>query len=282
MGIKKSIENVGRRLIGKGREVVFSNSVAEYEESSGVSKEEAEKVIFLERFKSLSDELTLTGTLDFKSQEYRDFTAGMNEVFGTTDIEAFKADALLSTFPYPSVAVSPAEFKQMKKQFQDFFEGNAPCNSVLAETAENIKEMKELLARFSSHPGLGSTPTLQDLISAYPDAGADLGMILLLKEHIDKNIEQFESSLGFEKELDNLKKQTKEIISASTLGEVGRFFGSIWKSTGEVTKGNFAGAMLHASTAVARLTTKGLIGAGKLEVAFAKTGASYINKSMKK
>ncbi len=280
MGFKKTLENVGKRVTGKGPEVVFGNTVEKYSKENGVTEDEARKIIFFENFDALSDEFHLTGSMEFDSKEYRNFWAGMRETFTESELETFKANSLLSTFPSIPVTISPREFAQMKKKFQDQFGGKNPNNAILKETAENIKEMRQLLSRISTYPGISTSPSMADLIVTHPEIADDFGRVLYLKEQIDSVHERFGDSVQFDKDVEGLKMQTKEIIGKSSFKEVGSFFKSMWTGTKLVSKGDFVGAMTHTTVAVARLATKTGLGALKLGFAGLKAGTSYAKKKI--
>ena len=199
MSFKKTIENVGKRVIGKGPEVAFGNDVEKYSKENSVTEDEARKTIFFDNLNTLSDEFHLTGSMEFDSTEYRNFWAGMRETFTESELETFKSNSLLPTFPSIPVTISPREFAQMKKKFQDHFEGNNPNNTILKETAENIKEMRQLLNRISTCPGISTSSSMTDLLTLHPEVAEDFGRIVYLKEQIDSARESFGNDVGFAK-----------------------------------------------------------------------------------
>ncbi len=276
-GAKKIAIETGRKIIGQGPEVAFSSEVDEYEKNNGVSAAEAKKVIFFERIADLG-----IGLKDFESDDYRNFYAGVSEIFDEAELEQFKIDAGLPTFTTPSRTVSSKEFNNIKKQFEGKYDGRVPCTTINRVTAENYKEIEELLARFSGHSAHGGTADLNAMISSFPELGADIGKILMLKEEIERSKDQFGREVTFDDSLENLKDRTGSALAGSFFDEVKMFSKSMIKGTNDVSKGKFGQAITHTTAAVARATAKGTLGATKIGFSAVKAAGSYINKSIKR
>jgi hypothetical protein len=210
---KEKIKDIGRRLTGEGPEVKFNNTVSEYEKTHGASHEAAEKAVFMDRFNAVQHELAYTRTINDKT--YREFVAGLNEVFGKNGVVDMKRDAADSAI-YRALMLAPAslaEFNQTASYFKAKFENKVPNAAVVKDCAENKKIIEALHERFAGDPALAGAGDLEALIAAHPELGADLGKILSTKEMSDMHERKFENGIRFNSSMETLKKTAKESLA---------------------------------------------------------------------
>ncbi len=289
MDIKKTFENVGKRVIGRGAEVDFSNDVVEYEKMHGVSTEEAQKEIFVLKMQDLSDEMLHKGSIDFNSNEYNSFFAGMREIFDQTEIDNFLVEADIrrsSSSRMPRPSVTSAEYIKMEKQYKnDFPQKNvtgknkrSPVGPVINETMQNTKMINEMVAILMSDTRVNSSVDLKSLIATNPDLREIFGEILLSKVSVDKQKNQFGREILFDESMAKTKNQTEKTFE-NGVKEVTQF---IKKTLTTTLKGDIKGIVTHVFGGSAELTMKAVGGAAKVGFAGAKTAATYINKEVRK
>lgn len=211
--LKEKIKDIGRHLTGEGVEVRFKNTVGQYERSHGVSREEAEKAIFMDRFDAVQHELTYTGAIN--ADTYRAFVAGLNEIFGkdgVADMKRNSADPVIYRALHLA-PVSQGEFDRVASYFKGKFENKVPNAAVVRDCAENKKSIDALYARVSGDPAFMGTNDLEALIAAHPELGADLGRLMSAKELSDIHERIFENGIRFKKSIETLKATSKESLS---------------------------------------------------------------------
>src|SRR3989339_1900581 len=113
MDIKEQIKNVGRQLIGQGREVKFLKAVEEFETANSVSREEAEKAVFLEKIKSVRDRIAFSKMIGADAEEMKDLEAAMREVFKDDNLEKFKENAGDSTI-FRTLSIPPVALRDVR------------------------------------------------------------------------------------------------------------------------------------------------------------------------
>lgn len=207
---KETLKNLGRKMTGEAAEVKFNKTVDKYEKTHGVSHEAAEKAIFLDRFNAVQHELTYTRAID--KDTYRDFVAGLNEIFGKNGVADLKRDGADPAI-YRALLLPPAslaEFNQTASYFKTKFENKVPNAAVVKDCAENKKIIDALHTRFMGDPALAGAGDLEALIAAHPELGADLGKILSAKELSDLHERRFEGDLRFDGSMEKLKATAKE------------------------------------------------------------------------
>lgn len=216
MDFKEQIKNVGRQLIGQGREVKFAKAVEEFETTKGVSREEAEKAIFIERIKTVQDRIKFSGTLGADVEELKELEAAMNEIFKGDGLERLKessADsAIFRTLSLPPIALK--NVKDAESYFKSKFDKKAPAEVVLKDYAQNGQLIEALLKRFSGDPSLRSgTDSLEAIIAAHPELGADLGKILEARRLMARHEKCFKKDLNFDATLESFKKTARETLT---------------------------------------------------------------------
>lgn len=270
---KETIKDIKRHLTGEGPEVKFKNAVGQYESASGVSHEEAEKALLLERLNAVQHELTYTGSLS--EEVYRSFIAGMNEVFGKDGVMDMKRDsadpAIYRALHIPPV--SPAEFNRVANYFKGKFENKTPNAAVVRDCAESKKIIEALHARFSGDPALGAAGDLEALVTAHPELGADLGKIMLAKELSDMHERRFGTGVHFNKSIETLKKTAKESLATMTWKAPSDYMKAIAK-TPQLNFTYFAKTCMETAKL---LHEEGKAGS-KLLLEMGKTAKSYIDK----
>jgi hypothetical protein len=272
---KETIKDFGRKIIGQGPEVDFKNEVAKYAADFGVSPEEAQKVIFMERMSGVQNEIRLNGNIDGESMDYRNFQAALNELFDSETIEKFKVDAVDPRVSriLPLRPISPRDLSRMTAYYQKKFDGRSPDYRVVKDTVENTQMIDELLRRFISDPALSSRASLERILAVRPELGADLGKILMSRESTEKHSRMFGRELKFENSMNRFKQDATESLTTMS-----------WKAPADWTKDMLKGgsnpnfnnfAKMVESTF--RFTGRELWAGSKLLVSTARTAGSYLN-----
>lgn len=270
---KEKIKDIKRHLTGEGPEVKFKNAVAQYESANGVSREAAEKAVFLDRFNAVQHELTYTGSLN--EEVYRSFVAGMNEVFGKDGVMDMKRDAVDPTI-YRALHIPPvsaAEFNRAADYFKGKFENKTPNAAVVRDCAENKKIIEALHARVAGDPALAAAADLEALIAAHPELGADLGKIMSAKELSDMHERRFGTSVHFNKSIETLKKTARESLATMAWKAPSDYMKAIAK-TPQLNFDYFAKTCMETAKL---LHEEGKAGS-KLLLEMGKTAKSYIDK----
>ena len=154
MDLKEQIKNVGRQLIGQGREVKFLKAIEEFETTNGVSREQAEKAIFLDRIKAVQDRIKFSKTLGADVEELKDMEAAMNEIFKGDGVERLRESSADPAI-FRAVSIPPVTLKDVKgveSYFKNKFDKQAPKEVVLKDYAQNGQLIEALLKRFSGDP----------------------------------------------------------------------------------------------------------------------------------
>lgn len=150
----------------------------------------------------------------------------------------------------PSTA---AETNRVRNHFYRNFKGRMPAFGVMRDSADNMKTIDALLQRFESDPRLGGTGSLESILAANPELGADIGKALEAKVAVERHERHFDKDLKFEKAMENWKTTADKSLTemlwkapanyltnvvkkgfhAKGLGDfVGGFFGETAKFTG--------------------------------------------------
>lgn len=209
--VKQELKDFGRRMIFQGAEVEFQKKVRE-REKIGISRDEAEKTIFTESMNSALDELRLTGPLAPESKAFREFRAGLGEVFGKETINQFREDAE-DPVKWRALAlppVTPRQLADVKGYFSRRHEGKTPEFPILNDTAINTKLIAECLRRVLADPELATPQDLKTIIDSHPELGADLGKILLAKSAVERHERRFGRGVDFENAAEKWKEDARE------------------------------------------------------------------------
>ncbi|MFH0814857.1 MAG: hypothetical protein V1902_02120 [Candidatus Falkowbacteria bacterium] len=216
MDLKEQIKNVGRQLIGQGREVKFLKAIEEFETTNGVSREQAEKAIFLDRIKAVQDRIKFSKTLGADVEELKELEAAMNEIFKGDGVERLRESSADPAI-FRAVSIPPVALKDVKgveSYFKNKFDKQAPKEVVLKDYAQNGQLIEALLKRFASDPNLGArTNSIEAVLAAHPELGADLGKVLEAKRLMAKHESGFHKDQNFEKTFKEFKGTAKETLT---------------------------------------------------------------------
>lgn len=289
MDMKKAFENAGKKIIGRGPEAKFSSEATKYEKDHSVSTEEAQKEIFMTRLQDLSNEMLTTGSIDLNSSEYRDFFAGMREIFDASDTEHFKSTAdarRSSTTPMPRPTISFPEHKKMKKQYADAFpqpdvdlkNKRMPSNPEINLAMQDTKMIDDLINSVMSDPLVTSSADLRATVLANPALQEQFGEILLSKSAIDRMTNQIDSAVKFDDSVRKTKDTTKQVMGKPVTSA----WSFIQKTGSVVLKGDLNAIAKHVLGSAAIGTAKTLSGAAQLGWAGTKTSMAFLNKTLRK
>jgi hypothetical protein len=218
MNVREKIGDIGKRVIGRGREVDFKEETERFAKTHGVPGYEAEKAVFLNIAAAVRSELAASGTLDVKSPNFKRFEAGLRQSFGGENpaklFELNKVAAKFRTIPPP--AVSPADVARMDAYFRTKNGGRIPSHAVVAESVRTAKNIDHLIARFSSDPRLVMHTGKMDslLLGVAPELGADMAKILGERKRLEKAERHFGRELVHDKNMASFKKTAGESLTA--------------------------------------------------------------------
>ena len=206
---------MGRHLIGQGDEVRFKNEVAEYQRLHGVPHEQATKTLLLHCLGNVRSEIGTHGVVGGQSKDFRGFHAALNEIFSREKMRQFSRDAGdPALFRHLAVSPSnPTEVRQVERYFSKVFKGKKPEFSVIRDSSDNMKVMDALLQRFSHDPRFGGIDSLQNILAAHPELGADIGRLLQAKGALERHERMFGKDLRFEKAMDAFKKTAQTSLT---------------------------------------------------------------------
>lgn len=275
--IKEKLKDIGRTIIGQGSEVRFKNDTEIYAKDHGVTINEARKVLFGDAITNAKNEIIYKGCIDSDSEEYQRFRAALNEIFSTVELLKFQADASTSVFKSMTTPpVTSAEYKKAENYYNGKFDKKHPSTPEVHKTAENTKEISQLLQRFSSDPALTTAFDLNHIMTIRPDLGADIGKIMDLKNQMEKIEKKFEKGVDFDKSMERLKDDSKELLGKK-----------VWKDTYAWLK-IVTNSGLHPSFksffkavgATGKLTLQGVWDGSKLVADIVEASVLYVRKKM--
>lgn len=217
MTFKETMLDVGKTLVGRGAEVRFKKDVEAYADTHGVSREDAAKVVFRDRMFDVDDEARISGVIDRKSKTYREFDGALHEFFSGEGVRKLKKDAENPAVmrPLPLAPVTAAERDAQLNYYRARFGGRIPRASlaVSRDAAMDTKRIRALLARVSGDPRIGSPGSLESIVAANPELGADFGAVVRSKEGLERHERKFGAELDHEKAAEKFKTEAKEAVT---------------------------------------------------------------------
>lgn len=273
--IKETLKNWGEKIVGKDPDSEFKNRYEKYAADHLVPIDEAQKAIFEDVLQEIQDEMKFNGAIDPKSKNFRLFEAAMRGVFSPAELAKFEADAATPIFRGVTGApVTTVEYKRSERHYKNKFDGESPGMSVVRDTAESNKALKELMTRFLSDPNLTTFPDLNTVMSTYPDLGADLAKILEMKKQLVAHESKFESQLSFDKSLKSFKGDAKEVLTKKMWGDTGEWLKAVGNSA---LNPNFKGvfSLMGATT---KFMLKSIWNGSRLLGKMAATTAKFVTK----
>ncbi len=271
MSFKEKLTDVGRHIIGEGNEVRFKNEVNEYAALHGMPREEAEKAILSGRLGGVQRELGVNGVIDGKSKDYEQFRAALNEMFGRDGLDRLIQDSADPTI-FQNIIVPPATTPEVSRQrgyYSRTYKGKVPAFGTLRDAADSTKLIDATLRRFMADPRLRGAGSLDAILAANPELGADLGKALAAKRLIEGHERGFGKDLNWETATDNWKKSAQEGVTemlwkapsdcltkilkgAFSSKDLGSFVGTFFKESARCAgREMWAGTKLLASTTAA-------------------------------
>jgi hypothetical protein len=214
MAFLDKMKDVGRRMIGQGREVKFKNEVEEYASRFGVPPGEAEKTLFVERLRDVRIGLTSKASMASFHELFGDMEAALRETVDDAGIEACLADATSpAARPLALPPLTAREHGQATSYFQQRHEKKSPGFAVTKDTAQNMQLMLGLMRRLETDPRYAAAPSLERLLTdpANADIRADVGMVLLSRRQIADHERGFGNQMRFEKNAAELKEAAREL-----------------------------------------------------------------------
>jgi hypothetical protein len=293
MNVREKIGDLGKRAVGRGREVDFKQEAERYAKTHGVSGEQAEKALFLNIASSLRSELATSGTLDVNSPNYKRFEAGLRQTFGGENpAKLFELNKVAAKFrAIPAPTVSPVEVARMDAYFRTKNGGRIPAHAVVEECVRTAKNMDALIARFSSDPRLATHAGRMDslLLGVAPDLGADMAKILGERKRLEKAEHHFGRELTHDMNMASFKKTAGESLTAMCWKAPAQFAIDVFnlddkkyarlQGTGGKKFTQFATRFAIAGTRFA--AREGWEGA-KITGSAARAAASYLNREIRR
>jgi hypothetical protein len=274
--IKETLKNWGEKIVGKDPDSEFKNRYEKHAADHGVSIDEAQKTIFQDVLQDIQDEIKFHGSIDPKSKNFRLFEAAMNGVFSPADLAQFETDAAnpLIFSGLSGVPVTTAEYKLSERHYKNKYDGESPGMTVVRDTAESNKALKELMTRFLSDPALGTPFNLSKIMSLRPDLGADLAKIIEIKKQLADHESKFEGQLSFDKSLRSFKGDAKEVLTKKMWGDAGEWLKAVGNSA---FNPNFKGvfSLMGATT---KFMLKSIWNGSRLLGKMAATTAKFVTK----
>ncbi len=275
----KFLKETGEKIVGRGPEVKFRNTVDDYARDHGTTREVAEKKIFNDYISSVGRE-TRTGALDSDSKKWRDFQAAINETLSKSATDRATTDAKNpAVFRNLTFSVSAAQEKQQEKYYQKKFNGDAPDRAIIEDSAENIEMMNRLLRRLNLDitSNMSNTDDLEALLRSHPEMGADIGKLFQSKQNLEKHERMFGRELQFEKSLEQLKKTSAESLQVMLLDAPMKMLGGILGGAWQVLQQRNLNGFFSAMKSSLKALGAGTAAAAKLFGASGKTAALYLN-----
>jgi len=278
MNFGEKIKDVGRTIIGEGREVAFKNAAQEYAMLHSVSLEEATSILVQERLQHIKDDIDRNGVYTENSVE--DFTAAFKELFERGDLDTFReyADDPTIFIPTSPITVLPSDISSVEKDYKTRFNKKAPSSAVLRDTAEQTKLAYELLSRFQTDPRITSASDIEAVIRSNPELAADIGRFMQAKEGIDRHNRSFGRELQFQESWENTKKNAQESLQSMVFSAPANLTSSVFKEGQKVFKtGNYAQGMVNMSFAFGKFFGQEIYQGTKILGNLTGTLARYIN-----
>jgi len=281
-------KEISERAIGHGAEVDFRHEIDEAVDN-GTPKPRAEKEAFIDRIDGVGNEARLSGVVDYRSKNWRDFEAALNELFEDNDRKTFAENSENPSF-FRNVAlgpVRPAEYNKANAYFRGKFNGEAPKHFVVNDMAANVKMMNALVGRIFGElsPVAGNNVDIKAILTAHPEIGADLGMVEKIKQELEKSEERFGREQLHKKEFEQFKEDAGGSLRDMFWGAPMEFLGKAAKTFGKILKNpsqkSIAEGFLSFSGAVMKFAGKELLSTAKLAYGGTKTTLLYLNKLRK-
>jgi|GEM_PF-2398248 len=215
MDFKEKAKDVGKHIIGRGDEVRFKNEVLEHASSTGISTEEAQKVIFIKRMSNVQTEIATNRIIDSSSQEFKEFRAAAREIFGEKELEQFSINATSPHIfrPIHTPPSTPAEINSVQSYYSARFGGRAPEHGVLRNSSDCTKSIDVLMGRATLDYGtIPAGTSLETEISRRPELGADIGKILDMDDSVKRHEKRFDKDLKFERTMEEAKGTWEESL----------------------------------------------------------------------
>jgi hypothetical protein len=106
-----------------------------------------------------------------------------------------------------------------------------------------MKLVDALLRRFSIDPRLGGPDSLQDILTAYPELGADIGKLMDAKKATERHERMFGKDLMFEKMMGEFKKTAQESLTEMLWKAPSDYATKIIKGGLDMSKGGLGGVL---------------------------------------
>lgn len=219
----EKMKDLGRRMLGQGREVKFKDDVAEYAANHGVASGDAQKAVFLERMRDVDRSLGTRSLLESFPELFQDLEAALNETVASEGVERCLADAETPALrPLGPIVAAPRDLQTMAAFFQQRHEKRKPGYAVLKDSAESMLTMRAAMLRLQSDPRYAAAPDVESLLNdpANPDLRADMGLVLLSRKEISRHERGFANQVRFEKSKEELKENAREIPAKLLLDPV--------------------------------------------------------------
>ncbi len=286
--VLNTAKETGERIIGHGPEVDFRREINK-EVAIGTPKPRAEKEAFLDRVDKVGDEARLSGAVDYKSKNWRDFEAALNELFDQNDRNTLREDSENPLFfrTIPLGPVSAVEYNRARSYYQGKFDGQSPKHYAINDTANNVKLINELANRIyvDLSPYATNIMDIKAVLTAHPEIGADIGKAMGVKEELEGAEERFSREILHKKEWEQYKKDAGESLKEMILDIPLGVLGKMTKETGKILKNpsqkNIGEAIASLTGAVITATAKELLEAGKFLYGGTKTTLLWLNKLRK-
>lgn len=186
------------RVRGQGENVNFRHRSEAFARDHSVPFDHAQKEVWSADLRRFETELRLRG--QFQLDLWERCNAGLEEMFAEADLAQFRADAEDPAFvrPLTPPAPRPRDVRRLEQRYQREYGERyvqAPLPTFeLEEIAQHFLIMQELSNRVLSDAAL-SSDSMQDLISANPEIGADLGQIFARIEEVRRRERGMERSM---------------------------------------------------------------------------------------
>lgn len=211
----------------------------------GVSLEDVRKNKLQEVTKNLQGEATSNilqfGVIERGSPAFQSFLTAIHAIFTPEQLQQFRKNARLRSQDARVInglrVLSARELKDSRDFFENKFKGYkrkedraeknkkdapkkeesiVPSAEILKEHALELQKMRLAIERLLSEVDLqvGSRGDLRSIIRRHPEAGADIGIILLTRELLDKIERTQEVRVGGQRTLQAMGRSIQEDISA--------------------------------------------------------------------
>jgi hypothetical protein len=288
--IKKVAKESGEKLIGRGAEVKFRKEVQEHMSRFGTSKEDAEKEILDDQFGFIDSDITADGTIDGDKKEWRALEAGVNETLSKTAKEKCLEDSgntsIFRSFRTPRRGDKRKLTKFLSKKHKDAYPDRdlslRKNDALITGMANQAAYMQQLMDRLRREltPHMGTGASLESILTANPQIGADLGQLQKMKGVMDKSDSILLRKMGFDRSMENLKDDFHKAVTEDLLKGTKRFLGLTIGGVGKMFRGDFSGFAKYMTEGTGILM-KGFGRVGSLGAKTLKTCSLYLNSKRK-